>query len=397
MSKSKIAPHRVPNAKAKAVGVASDAADLRSRRQARVAAKAKLSHTSAPAEVPASLNVTPQIPPPLPPEYYVKAPEQLDRSVVSTVQKTEKSSEPAQEALPESVTLSVPSRLLRAALGVAAKDDVRFYLNSVRIHQTPDGQTRVVATDGHRLLVMNIAGVEPIEWASQGINLPREQLQRIMRYFGKETTSIEISFGLRHQHVVVTAPGDCASFKVAPIDATYPDYQRIMDSGAEAFSAERDGVATAMLDPDYLKSASAVAAAFESEGIMPHVGSADAKGPVVFTFQGIDDALLYVMPKGGSDDYQLPEATVKMHGRASMKKTSEDLRERAAKCLANAKKAKHEKFKALFKAKAARLTAQADSIEAANSVRITGPKAAEGETIAAAVASAKAVTTASVH
>jgi hypothetical protein len=326
------------------------------------------------------------------------APIETDSTVVATIEQPKAKAEaPAAEELAPAVSIEVPTRLLRAALSVAGKDDSRYYLNGVRIHQTPDGQTRVVATDGCRLLVANFTLESAIDWAREGVTVPTEQLTRMLRYFGKDAAMLDVSFGVGHQHMIFTAPGDGGSFKVAPIDGQYPDYQKVMDSGAEAFTAERDGVAAPMIDPAYLKSASQVAAAFESEGIQAHTGSSNAKTPVVFTFQGVDSAVLYIMPKTVAADYSLPDATVKMYGRGAMKKTVEDLRESAKHSRNHAKKCKHEKFKKLSIARAERLEAQADAIEAANSVKIAGPKASAESVVAAAVATARAVTTASVH
>ena len=415
MSKSKIPADRIPNAKAKAVSQVGNVSDLRARRLARIEANKKLVRAQSPTDKQENPTVAQvaesnkdqneaervSLVPGSDAESYVEAckdsaPIESDNSVVATIDQPTAKDAPAVEALPDAVNITVSTKLLRAALMVAAKDDSRYYLNGVRIHQTAEGQTRIAATDGTRLLVVNLPEESPIEWAASGVTLPSDQLLRILRYFGKDADYVTVGFGVGHPHVVLSAQGDGATFKVVPVNGGFPEYQRVMDSGAEAFTAERDGVAAPMLNPEFLKSASQVAAHLEADGIMAHVGATDGKSPIVFTFEGVDNALLYIMPRRTADDYSLPEATVKMYGRSAMKKTVEDLRAQAAKCLANAKKAKHDKFKTLFKAKAARLTAQADSIEASNTVKIAGPKADVGA-VAAAVSTAKAVTTASIH
>ncbi|HDX0947953.1 TPA: hypothetical protein RNT26_000596 [Stenotrophomonas maltophilia] len=65
----------------------------------------------------------------------------------------------------------IPSALIAAALHVAPKNDVRFYLNGVLIESHADGAI-IVATDGHRMLVVRTS----LPWDIGKIIVPRDPL-----------------------------------------------------------------------------------------------------------------------------------------------------------------------------------------------------------------------------
>lgn len=60
----------------------------------------------------------------------------------------------------DSFTISVDRGLLAAVAVTAAKDDVRYYLNGIRVETGPKGLF-LVASDGHRITVAHAGGEHP--------------------------------------------------------------------------------------------------------------------------------------------------------------------------------------------------------------------------------------------
>jgi len=316
--------------------------------------------------------VTPQVPPPKQEKPVMTIVPRATQEKPVTIEQQPKPPEPVILAEPQ--TLRLDLKFLHACITVAPTKDVRTYLNGVHIHQLPDGQTRVVATDGHRLLAVVVPNEQTLEWAAGGgVTLPTSELQRIARYFGKQG-EVDIAFGIGHPTATISQPGDMAKFSLTLLtDDRWPDYQRVMDAGAAAFSSERVSMETANINTDYLKSAGHIANQLDAKGVMPFVGG-DPKCWVVFTFAEVPEALLYIMPMGQPDECVSDTAT-RMLGKASMTETVALLREQAKLKTARAKVAKHKFFRDQFTAASLKLNQRADALESKLMLQITGPKA----------------------
>ena len=53
-------------------------------------------------------------------------------------------------------SITIPTKILAAAVSMAAKKDVRYYLNTVLIELAKDGTTFVVSSDGHALFAARL-------------------------------------------------------------------------------------------------------------------------------------------------------------------------------------------------------------------------------------------------
>lgn len=58
--------------------------------------------------------------------------------------------------------IQIDQRMIKACLLVAAKNDIRFYLEGIKIEATKT-HTTAIATDGHRLFAIRIAAINEIE------------------------------------------------------------------------------------------------------------------------------------------------------------------------------------------------------------------------------------------
>ncbi|QMV32521.1 RusA-like Holliday junction resolvase [Ralstonia phage Anchaing] len=125
--------------------------------------------------------------------------------------------------------INVPLRTLKAALQVAAKGDIRFYLNGVLV-QAWVNETRCVAADGHMLAAIRSeqdndvpAGDAPVEFV-----IPRDVLD------GIKATATQV----QSTDCVLAGPDDAGRWTLqvgasemrvfAPLDGKFPDYRRVI-------------------------------------------------------------------------------------------------------------------------------------------------------------------------
>lgn len=312
-------------------------------------------------------------------------------SVVATQEQPQ-----AVEELQPAQSIELPMKFVTAALSIAPKDDTRYYLNGVFIHQLADNAIRMVATDGHRLFIAQVAHTQVIDWAQKGIILPREQLERIAKYLGKSAIALRIEYGVKHPAVKVHEVGGMAVFSFGLVDGKFPDYQKVADQSAAVFTAEREELSQTTIDSKYLKAAGALAASLESKGIIPFLAPEGASYASVFAFVDVPEALLYIAPQRGREQ-ALPAQTVRLFGEDAMRAQVANLEEQIKRTLNNAKNAKHAKFRQQFKDKAARLQLRRDQLQANLTPALPAPAAASAPQSPATQGTAEPVAGAVVH
>lgn len=382
-TKKKLSKTRVATKRAKTASIASGTSNLRKRRAAKKAANKKLKRKPASQKKvakkagskkkAASKVAKRTIQPAKAKDPKAAAPAAAAGSKVNPAKPAAVTPEKVVgEELGEVETVKVPVKFLIAALSVAPKDDARFMLNGVYLKQSADKLLRMVCTDGHRLFVCNVLLEEKVSWAMKGVIVPREHLERVVKYIGRKAENLEIGFGENHSLLTVTEIDGIGSFKFRPVDGKYPPYQQVIDSAAHVFGEEREAMSITTVDAAYLKGAGVLSAALGSSGVSPFLSS-DGKTASVFAFSDVPEALLYIMPQKSRDEV-LPAATVKLFGKPAMTATLTALEEQIKKTKTNAKTAKHKKFRDQFDEKAKRLQGRADQLRAALSVKLTAPK-----------------------
>lgn len=258
-----------------------------------------------------------------------------------------------QKDLAPAVSVTIAAKYLHAAIAVAPKKDTRHYLNGVYIHQIGT-DLRMVATDGHRMLVLTMPCEKVLPWGEKGVILPREELGRIASYIGKpkagEPLSFDVSFGVDHPFATIQESTG-ATFPIRPVDGTFPDYMTILGKASDAFTAQREVAVVAAMNASYLKAAGAIAAQLESDNVFPFFGGQEGE-PTVFTFGGEPGALLFVMPIRDAGEALKPQ-TIKLIGAEGMKGTLAALKAHATRLTKAAAqtKDKAEKDKLLTKAR----------------------------------------------
>lgn len=112
-------------------------------------------------------------------------------------------------------------RLIERTQFAISTEETRYYLNGIYLH-VEEGKLRGVATDGHRLALLDLAvpaGAEKIP----GVIVPRKTVGEVQRLLdGAQTVTVELSEG----KIRFTAGEVVLTSKL--IDGTFPDYRRVI-------------------------------------------------------------------------------------------------------------------------------------------------------------------------
>lgn len=112
-------------------------------------------------------------------------------------------------------------RMIERTQFAISAEETRYYLNGIYLH-VEEGKLRGVATDGHRLALLDLAapaGAEKIP----GVIIPRKTVGEVQRLLdGAQTVTIELSEG----KIRFTAGEVVLTSKL--IDGTFPDYRRVI-------------------------------------------------------------------------------------------------------------------------------------------------------------------------
>jgi DNA polymerase-3 subunit beta len=115
--------------------------------------------------------------------------------------------------------------MVRKTVFAVSGDDTRSNLAGVYVTKgKKKGQLRMVATDGHRLALIDraVGGSVP----EQGAILPRKGLAEIGKMLGEETGKVSVS--LSGNEAMVTLGDSVLSMRL--VEGTFPDYQKVIPS-----------------------------------------------------------------------------------------------------------------------------------------------------------------------
>jgi DNA polymerase-3 subunit beta len=120
--------------------------------------------------------------------------------------------------------ITINKSALKAVSRFAAKSDIRYYLVGVYV-EASETETRLVATDGHAMLVHRMVSENSHSWS--GI-IPLDTVQAILKH---KTVSKKIDFPIELSECSGTESridyaGQAFIFK--PVDGKFPDYRRVI-------------------------------------------------------------------------------------------------------------------------------------------------------------------------
>jgi len=152
-------------------------------------------------------------------------------------------------------TLTVSLSTLRAARTHSADGDIRRHLCGVYL-DTQRG--KVVATDGHRMMVAHARGVK---LDAAPVIIPNELLDAALKQFGgeyargKSLGACDVSITIDGAQLTIATPTGQVTGR--PLDGQFPDWRKVVPKGDE------DGLLTgapAVLNSDYVTEACAALA-----------------------------------------------------------------------------------------------------------------------------------------
>ena len=126
---------------------------------------------------------------------------------------------------------AIDQNSLNAMLVLAAKKDIRYYLNGLHIEYSPEF-TRVVACDGHKLGIYQKA-VDSLNIGMGAVTIPREVIE------GLPKKCHILTFSQIDANLWQIDTGS-AIIKFAPCDSKYPDFRRVVNQ-ADKTSGEAAG------------------------------------------------------------------------------------------------------------------------------------------------------------
>lgn len=126
-----------------------------------------------------------------------------------------------------SVAKSELAEILDRAAFAMAHQDVRYYLNGLLL-ELRSGALRGVATDGHRLSIVEVKSAHDFDDRSQMI-VPRKGVLELQRMMSDGAGNVGVSFGRNHVRVDMTD----GQFTSKLIDGKFPDYESVVPAAAE--------------------------------------------------------------------------------------------------------------------------------------------------------------------
>lgn len=150
-----------------------------------------------------------------------------------------------------SATLSPETlRQIERVASAISKEETRYYLNGISVKRLDEWTYRFAATDGHRLMLVDIPLPDAKGDLPSDVILPRRFLGAIFAHLRKADgpLAFEIGSGVERNTTESTAPtradlsraalagkvGNAdVRFSTKTIDGTYPDYSRVIPSGSQ--------------------------------------------------------------------------------------------------------------------------------------------------------------------
>jgi len=146
-------------------------------------------------------------------------------------------------------SIKIPTKILAAAVSMAPKKDVRYYLNTVLIELVKDGTTFVVSTDGSALFAARLPRdhIESIESIghSRTLMIPRDVAEAAAKTRAGCVTLRIADTGTEHSLTT-----GAVEHKFTQEDGRFPDWRRVIPAteptGAGAHLDARRSYAAAM-------------------------------------------------------------------------------------------------------------------------------------------------------
>lgn len=126
---------------------------------------------------------------------------------------------------------AVLSQMIERTMYAASVDETRYNLNGVHFEVLPDvGKIRMVATDGHRLALVDRTVGNDLSGLASGVIVPRKALAELKRLVDEEDAD-EIQLGFEGNSGLARK-GDVTLF-MRLIEGEFPNYQQVIPKSSE--------------------------------------------------------------------------------------------------------------------------------------------------------------------
>jgi len=141
----------------------------------------------------------------------------------------ETSSFPKKPVFPEEISNTLPSELLMEiidkTLFAAATEETRYNLNCIFMKKISENEvTRVVATDGHRLVQWDIEELKDL-LLEDAIMIPKRGMMELKRVLNEARVNL-VGFDVKDKNAYFRM--DNVGMIIRLIDGSYPDYQQVI-------------------------------------------------------------------------------------------------------------------------------------------------------------------------
>jgi DNA polymerase-3 subunit beta len=134
----------------------------------------------------------------------------------------------------------IEPKFLKAVAMIAARRDIRYYLNGVLV-EILESEVRLVSTDGHKLLIIR----KDQAYAELGRFIVPHEVLSLIRPKPKSQEQVQFRYGATASDKVTMLFGGL-EIGFRPIDGVFPDYSRIVDD------ARKPSGELGHFNPDYL-------------------------------------------------------------------------------------------------------------------------------------------------
>lgn len=208
-------------------------------------------------------------------------------------------------------TFYVTRSYLKAALRIAPKNDIRYFLNSVFI-EADATHTTMVTTNGHVLLVLRQKAENKLE-KPVSVIMPREVCESILKLNIKPLPAIGIAQESDDEFsTLLTSLAENSTLHFRSIEAAYPDWKRVIP---EKVSGE-----AGTFNPEYLLTFKKVAD--DIGGSFLHIQNGPNEGSVVCLAAEME-CFAIVMPMRGNlnpEAWKVPDWAQKPKEKSAPKK-----------------------------------------------------------------------------
>ena len=136
---------------------------------------------------------------------------------------------PKKPDFPEEFSNVIPSNIILSILDktlfATANDETRYNLNCIFMMKLPEsGWIRIVATDGHRMVQMDVSALKDLQ-LDESIMIPKRGMIELKRILNEAKVKL-VGFEIKGKNTYFQI--DNISMSVRLMDGDYPDYQQVI-------------------------------------------------------------------------------------------------------------------------------------------------------------------------